>query len=96
VRPWKRHTGHSGVLIVPVFDAAWGAPIGRIYLERPEDGRSVDRLLPAAQSLAGQIASALHTVEVYQQTLAERLARERVSQELSFAGHRRQGIDLPL
>ena len=86
MRPWKRQTGRAGILIVPIFDAAWGAPIGRIYLERMEDPRSVDGLMPAAQSLAGQIASAMHNVEVYQQTLAERLARERVSQELSFAG----------
>jgi serine phosphatase RsbU (regulator of sigma subunit) len=60
--------------------------IGEIFIELqnmavPWDVRSVRRQLPAVQSLSAQIASALHRVDVYRETLS----MEKTLQELGLA-----------
>ncbi len=84
--PWNGAAARTGTLVVPILSARSPLPIGRIVLERSETAHTVGQLLPAAQSLAGQIAAAVASAEAYQQTLDERLRRERVTQELTFAG----------
>lgn len=84
-RPWDEPR-LAGTLIVPIVAVEGGTPRGRLYIRRVERAGNISRLLPAAQALADQIASTLRSAEVYQQTLAERLQSERVTQELAFAG----------
>src|SRR5574341_1614642 len=83
-RPWPED-GNAGTLIVPIIEARGHRVVGRIYLQRTERARAIREMLPAAQALAGQIAAALYSIEAYRETLAERLAHERVTQELDFA-----------
>lgn len=79
--PWTENTVREGLVIAPVLDVESRAPIGGMYLARSRDPESISSLLPAVQSLAAQIASALHGAEVYNQTLAH----QRVEQELALA-----------
>jgi serine phosphatase RsbU (regulator of sigma subunit) len=72
------------MLVIPVMSGGAASPVGCIYLETSQYGRDVDRLVPAVQALAGQIASALHSRDVVQQQIAERVARERADQELAL------------
>jgi sigma-B regulation protein RsbU (phosphoserine phosphatase) len=57
-------------------------PRGGIHLSLRGDPDAAASLLPAVQSLAAQIASALHGARVY----AQQLAHESVSRELALAG----------
>jgi sigma-B regulation protein RsbU (phosphoserine phosphatase) len=73
--------------LAPILDVEKNEPIGGIYLElyslaQPWDKRSLNNLFPGVQSLAAQVASALHQSEIYRQALAY----QKVSQELSLAG----------
>ncbi len=76
------------MVVAPVLDVETTEPIGGIYLSRRRDldPLAVKNLLPdalpAVQSLAAQVASALNGVQVYEQTLAH----QRVEQELALAG----------
>jgi len=92
-RPWPERM-RGGTLVVPIVQAQGRRAIGRIYLHSEEHGTAIRRLIPAAQSLAGQIASALHSAEAYRQTLAERVARQRADEELAL-GARIQASFLP-
>lgn len=92
-RPWQGEPDHGGVLIVPVLRADGHEAIGRMVLHR-DHGGDLRRLLPAAQSLAAQIASSLYSAEAYRQTLEERVARERAAAELAL-GARVQSSFLP-
>ncbi|MFZ0547119.1 MAG: PP2C family protein-serine/threonine phosphatase [Candidatus Promineifilaceae bacterium] len=83
---------HGG-LIAPIIMPGTTHPAGHIYLETRSPG-DVPQLLPALQSLSGQIASALLRLDVTQQFIAERVARERVDQELAL-GARIQTSLLP-
>lgn len=85
-RPWPEDIRRGGTLVVPITDARNSQPIGCIYLRRDQRGHTIDNLLPAVQSLAGQIASALYNARIYQETLTERIAHARVTQELALAG----------
>ena len=79
--PWDEQVDHNaGLALAPIFEADSGGeaplpPIGGIYLLRDQDPVDVASLLPALQSLAAQIASALHRAEVV-----------RIEQELAVAG----------
>lgn len=83
--PWDDQPASHAIAVTPIVRADSLEPIGGIYLQRvsdlPEVG-SVVGLLPALQSLAAQIASALRSAEIYEQTLAH----QRVVQELALAG----------
>src|SRR5262249_48162424 len=59
--------------------------LGRIYLHREERIASFQNLLPAVRWLSDQIASARYSAEIYRQTLAEQVRRERLAEELTFA-----------
>jgi serine phosphatase RsbU (regulator of sigma subunit) len=86
--PWEEQpvsnaveVGPTGVVVAPILDFESADPIGGIYLSRRWRPDAVDSLLPAVQSLAAQISSALDGAKVYAQTLAH----QRVEQELALA-----------
>jgi serine phosphatase RsbU (regulator of sigma subunit) len=86
--PWSGHySAHQPALTAPIREIESGQTFGGFYLElhtlaQPWDKRSINALIPAAQSLADQIASAMHQSVVYSQSLEY----QRVSQELRMAG----------
>ena len=88
--PWFNKEGNetrNPIILAPILDVEKNEPIGGIYLElyslaQPWDKRSLNNLFPGVQSLAAQVASALHQSETYRQALAY----QKVSQELSLAG----------
>jgi serine phosphatase RsbU (regulator of sigma subunit)/MFS family permease len=86
LRPWDGEARRGGTILVPIAEARTGQPVGRVYLHREAHGSEIANLLPAVQSLSAQIASALHSVRTYRESLAERIARERATQELALAG----------
>jgi serine phosphatase RsbU (regulator of sigma subunit) len=79
--PWGEQMDHgAGLALAPILDAeatgeARPESLGGIYLLRDHDPLDVASLLPALQSLAAQIASALHRAEV-----------ARIERELEVAG----------
>jgi serine phosphatase RsbU (regulator of sigma subunit) len=85
--PWNLEVAPTNpVILCPIIDVESNQPIGEIFIELqtlniPWDTRSVRRQLPAVQSLAAQIASAIHQARVY----AASLAMEKTLQELSLA-----------
>jgi serine phosphatase RsbU (regulator of sigma subunit) len=81
VLPWGKQPIDSGVILAPIIDAEREETIGGIYLSRKQEPNSVASLFPAVQSLAAQIASALHSARDYVQILAH----HRVTQELATA-----------
>jgi len=74
-RPWDGAPGEDALVVAPILDAERGEPIGGVCLAPRREVEDVANLLPAVQSLAAQVASALHRAEVY-----------RVEQELALAG----------
>jgi serine phosphatase RsbU (regulator of sigma subunit) len=83
VLPWHDRVGGNHYFLIPILSVEGAVPLGGIclvqegwFLEVTSD------LVPALQVLAAQIASALHSAEVYEQTLIH----QRVAQELAFAG----------
>ncbi len=83
VLPWHGRVGGNHYFLAPILSNEGAAPLGGICLV--QEGwflEATSDLGSALQVLAAQIASALHGVEVYEQTLAH----ERVVQELAFAG----------
>jgi serine phosphatase RsbU (regulator of sigma subunit) len=85
VRPWLDRAGREGIILMPVIEPRTERVLGRIYLHREQRSAAVDHLLPALQWLAAQVASASYSAEIYRQTLAEQVRRERLAQELTFA-----------
>jgi serine phosphatase RsbU (regulator of sigma subunit) len=86
--PWENQlTARHALVSTPIFDTETNQAIGGICLElralvSPWDQRSLEGLFPAMQTLAAQIASALHQAELYEQMLAY----QNVTQELRLAG----------
>jgi serine phosphatase RsbU (regulator of sigma subunit) len=82
--PWRAASPPAGqaVVVAPILEIDSAKPLGGIYLSRNRDPGAVSNSLPAVQSLAAQIASALNSNQVYAQTLAH----QRVEQELALAG----------
>jgi serine phosphatase RsbU (regulator of sigma subunit) len=80
-------------LIAPIIMPGTTRPAGHIYLETQSPGDAI-QLMPALQSLSGQVASALLRLDVTQQFIAERVARERVDREMAL-GARIQTSLLP-
>ncbi len=87
--PWE--TAHAKkrlrpTLMAPILEVESGNPIGGIYLELNLLGQSysrasLNRMLPTLQSLAAQVASALHKHVIYERTLAH----QKTLNELEFA-----------
>ena len=73
--PWGGRLADDAPVVAPILDVENGQPIGGIYLCQTWNVEAISNLLPAVQSLAAQIASALHGAEVC-----------RVEQELALAG----------
>ena len=82
VPPWDTQAADDALVAAPVLDVETKEPIGGIYLSLHSDPEVAPSLLPAVQSLAAQIASALQGARVY----AQELAHESVSRELALAG----------
>ena len=86
--PWLDGSpNHNPLIVAPIFEVESTEVIGAIYLElrplaQPWHDRSLWNLTPAIQSLAAEIASAIHQVDSYHQAMAF----ERISQELALAG----------
>ncbi|HSM58804.1 MAG TPA: PP2C family protein-serine/threonine phosphatase [Candidatus Sulfomarinibacteraceae bacterium] len=82
--PWEpRRPALNNLLLAPIFSNESNEPLGGICLMSRSHAAAVGlpASLPSLQVLAAQIASTLHRSEVY----AQRLAYERVQQELAFA-----------
>jgi len=94
--PWNQSIVYSGpIILCPIMEVESGQPIGEVFIELetltiPWDKRAVRRQLPAVQSLAAQVASAIHQAHVY----AGNLAMQKTLQELSLA-HSIQASFLP-
>lgn len=86
--PWQNPTkSHNPTVVCPILDVETSTPIGCIYIElhslaQPWDRKALTSLYSAVHTLAAQIASARHQVEVY----AETLDYQTTLQELEFAG----------
>ncbi len=94
--PWNHSITYSGpIILCPIKDVESGQPIGEIFVELqtlavPWDVASVRRQIPAVQSLAAQVASAMQQMRVYSRSLAI----QKTLQELSLA-HSIQASFLP-
>ena len=86
--PWESLLGeHNALLLTPIADIEHKNTIGSVYLElrslvHPWNDKSLANLIPAVQTLAAQVASAIKQLEIYQQTLAY----QNITQELQLAG----------
>ncbi len=69
------------MVVAPILDVESTEPLGGIYLLQSWQPEAIAGLLPAVQSLAAQVASALHRAKVHAQTLDN----QRVEQELALA-----------
>jgi serine phosphatase RsbU (regulator of sigma subunit) len=84
---WSSEAHYSDpVILCPINDVETGKPIGEVLIELqtlaiPWDVPNVRRQLPAVQALAAQVASAIHQILVYTNTLA----MQKTLQELSLA-----------
>jgi serine phosphatase RsbU (regulator of sigma subunit)/HAMP domain-containing protein len=82
VPPWDTTEASHAVALAPILDVETKEPIGGIHLSIRRDPDRAASVLPAVQSLAAQIASALHGAKVYEQELAH----ESVNREMTLAG----------
>ncbi len=82
VPPWDTKTAAVAVVVAPILDVETKEPIGGIQLSFPSDRDMAESVLPATQSLAAQISSALHGAKVH----AQELAHESVNREMALAG----------
>ncbi|MGC9398609.1 MAG: PP2C family protein-serine/threonine phosphatase [Anaerolineae bacterium] len=80
--PWAEVLEHKAVILAPIVTQESPEPLGGIYLARYRDTHGITNLLPAVQTLAAQIASALQQAQAYKQTLA----LQKAEQELRVAG----------
>lgn len=81
IMPWANKPAVFSMLALPILDAETRETIGGIYFGGLRIGK-MDRFKLPLQSLAAQIASAIHSAKVYQETLAH----QKTMQELAFAG----------
>lgn len=87
VVPWNVGVIHHALIATPVLDTETNEVLGGIFLQISKTilrrgADSIENIIPAVQSLAGQIASALNRVKEH----ARALATQRMSQELMLAG----------
>jgi len=79
--PWGEVPVSDAVLVAPILEVESAEAVGGIYLVRNWQPEAIASLVPAIQSLAAQVASALHRARVHAQTLHN----QRVEQELALA-----------
>jgi sigma-B regulation protein RsbU (phosphoserine phosphatase) len=77
--PWGVTPRSHGLVLVPIVHSETGATIGGICLRKRVNPETVSDVIPAIQSVAAQIASALHGAEVYEQTLRAMRAEEELA-----------------
>jgi serine phosphatase RsbU (regulator of sigma subunit) len=77
--PWGGRPKSRGLVLVPILSHESAAVIGGIALRRAVSPRDVTDIVPAAQSLAAQIASALHGAKVYEETLEHMRTEEELA-----------------
>lgn len=81
--PWGgNQPTDEGLVVAPIIAVESPTPIGGIYLSRRRNPGAVADLLPMVKSLAAQVASAVHSAQVYAQTMAH----EKLARELAVAG----------
>jgi serine phosphatase RsbU (regulator of sigma subunit) len=80
--PWSGERNTHPLNLVPIWDLDSRTVIGGIYLARGPNNRVTREVLPAMQSLAAQITSAVHGAFTYRQAIAN----QRMVQELALAG----------
>jgi len=80
--PWGEARYGNAILIAPVKDVETEQVLGGIFITHRRSYQNMKQSLPAAQTLAAQIAGAINSARVYQQTLAH----QKMEQELAFAG----------
>jgi serine phosphatase RsbU (regulator of sigma subunit) len=85
--PWDPTISLTGpIILCPIKEVQSGQPIGEVFIELqtlniPWDARTIRRQLPAVQSLAAQVASAIHQAREYSGSLAI----QKTLQELALA-----------
>jgi serine phosphatase RsbU (regulator of sigma subunit) len=85
--PWDPTITLAGpIILCPIMDEESNQPIGEVFIELqtlniPWTTRALRRQLPAVQSLAAQVASAIHQARMY----GASLAMQKTLQELSLA-----------
>jgi serine phosphatase RsbU (regulator of sigma subunit)/HAMP domain-containing protein len=82
VPPWDATATDDAIVVAPILDMETKDPIGGIQLMLQRDPATAPSLLPAVQSLAAQVASALEGAKVH----AHELAHESVNREMALAG----------
>lgn len=86
--PWDRtQMSPNAIIITPIHIQQQNKTVGGIYLElralvQPWDEKSLQKMYPALQTLADQIASILHQNLVYEQSVEYK----QLTQELKLAG----------
>jgi serine phosphatase RsbU (regulator of sigma subunit)/DNA-binding NarL/FixJ family response regulator len=81
--PWGGlERADQALIMAPMLTSEGPDPIGGIYVSRSRDPGAMADLLPIVKSLAAQIASALHSAQLYAQTQAH----EKIARELAMAG----------
>ncbi len=88
-RPWSRRSDGSAYVIAPIWSLSSGEMIGGVcVVVRWWPNKIVPYFLPAVQSLAALVSSALHQAE----TTAQMLAHARLARELALAGEIQAGL----
>lgn len=81
--PWQVEPLDAGALVAPIGDQESGAILGGVCVMFPViNRRGLQARRQAVQSLASEVASALHSVKVYKR----QVAYEKSQQELAIAG----------
>lgn len=88
ILPWGVEPTDFDVLMTPILDIETSGVTGGIYMALSRKTDESGSLLPALQTLAAQIASALNSAKTYTQTLAH----QRMEHELQLAGEIQTGI----
>ncbi len=79
--PWSDHPATAGLIVVSILSSESGTPIGGIWMAQLYQFDDPAALLPTLQTLAAQIAAALHRVEEQ----ARERELQQVEQELALA-----------
>jgi serine phosphatase RsbU (regulator of sigma subunit) len=77
--PWGETPRSYGTVLVPIQHTETGDVLGGIAIRKRVRPEHVDDIVPAAESLATQIASVLHGEEVYEQAIHTMLAEEELA-----------------
>lgn len=82
VPPWDSTAVARATVAAPILDVETKKSIGGVYFSSRREQSDATTVEPAVQSLAAQIASALHGARIY----AQELEHESVAREMELAG----------